>query len=615
MNTTTGITANSIPVAEIMDPERISISPVVSVAMVTYNHERWIAESIEGVLMQKTDFPIELVIAEDCSTDTTRSIVLAYQRQHPNVIRLLLPERNLGVQDNLQYLLAQCRGTYIAFCEGDDYWTDPAKLRKQVNLLNQNPECNLCVARCNMLIESDSRESRLLTRSEFGPTRKLSFEEVCLAYYHTSTYVFLKSSLTKALQWWPDMPCFDAVYLMVLTGDSRSILLDDVVSVYRITGKGMFSQLSKDQIVFKNIKIAESCYKYFPKRWKLHLGKAMSSMYWTACCIDFRQRQYSLLLSHFLRLLPLVAKHRILSSSGRSGLLKWLWLRLTGSFKLRMRDKSAPSDLAWALRYAGLGFKPQYKIRLLMFGFLARGRRRPARLLRRWRETHRPVMCVFPKRVAGRGVWASPFELGHRIIFEEIFFNNAYPLEKVPFTPDRILDCGAHIGLFSILALQRFPGTRLTAFEPNPENFVFLKRQFSIESDVPDLRSEAVSNRAGIARFSGYSGCDGRLEGTGTDDRSYEVQVLDLPAFVFQDASSRLLLKVDIEGEELNLFPSLIPMLPPTCAMFFETHFGEERWEIAKNLLEYAGFQVEKLNSRDGCADGFALRTANCSTT
>ena len=116
----------------------------VSVPMITYNHERFIAQAIEGVLMQQTDFGVELVIGEDCSTDGTRAIVRHYGERYPERIRLLLPERNRGGLANAVATFNACRGQYIAPCEGDDYWTDPLKLQKQVGFLEAHPDYVLC---------------------------------------------------------------------------------------------------------------------------------------------------------------------------------------------------------------------------------------------------------------------------------------------------------------------------------------------------------------------------------------------------------------------------------------------------------------------------------------
>jgi len=122
----------------------VNKTTVVSVCMITYNHENFIREAIEGVLMQQTDFQLELVIGEDCSSDLTREICEEYARQYPEKIRLLPSEKNLGMMPNFIRTLEACTGKYIALCEGDDYWTDPFKLQKQVEVLGQHHEYSMC---------------------------------------------------------------------------------------------------------------------------------------------------------------------------------------------------------------------------------------------------------------------------------------------------------------------------------------------------------------------------------------------------------------------------------------------------------------------------------------
>lgn len=119
-------------------------TPLVSVRMSTYNHEKFIAQAIEGVLMQKTNFPFELIIGEDCSTDRTREIVVDYANRYPDIIKPILHEKNVGSKLNGRACKAACRGKYIAICEGDDYWIDLLKLQKQVDFMENHPECSLC---------------------------------------------------------------------------------------------------------------------------------------------------------------------------------------------------------------------------------------------------------------------------------------------------------------------------------------------------------------------------------------------------------------------------------------------------------------------------------------
>ena len=117
--------------------------PLVSVKMITYNHAPFITEAIEGVLQQETTFPFELVIGEDCSTDGTREIVFDYQKKHPDIIRVIISDKNVGMKKNNLRTLKAGRGKYIAFCEGDDYWHHPGKLQKQVDYMESHSECGL----------------------------------------------------------------------------------------------------------------------------------------------------------------------------------------------------------------------------------------------------------------------------------------------------------------------------------------------------------------------------------------------------------------------------------------------------------------------------------------
>lgn len=112
----------------------------VSVLMLTYNHEKYIAQAIEGVMMQKVDFYFELIIGDDCSTDKTTKIIQEYKNKFPDIIKPILRTENIGAGNNYVDINKKAKGKYIAHCEGDDYWTDPNKLQKQVDFLEANPD-------------------------------------------------------------------------------------------------------------------------------------------------------------------------------------------------------------------------------------------------------------------------------------------------------------------------------------------------------------------------------------------------------------------------------------------------------------------------------------------
>jgi len=120
------------PHTEVVDPDRLVRDPLVSVVMITYNHEPYIGQAIEGVVSQEADFPIELIIGEDCSTDRTREIALEFQRRYPEMIRILFSEKNIGMHKNFRRTALAARGKYMAFCEGDDWWHRKDKLQIQI---------------------------------------------------------------------------------------------------------------------------------------------------------------------------------------------------------------------------------------------------------------------------------------------------------------------------------------------------------------------------------------------------------------------------------------------------------------------------------------------------
>ena len=152
-----------IPCIETSDTERLCKNPVVSVHMITYNHEPYIRQAIEGVMMQKTDFEYELIIGEDGSQDKTREICFEYQKKYPDKIRVLWWHENVRKYGgNSRRVRARCRGEFIAFCEGDDYWIDPLKLQKQVDVMRKHPNVGLCFCRAVLLnVESGNMQETL----------------------------------------------------------------------------------------------------------------------------------------------------------------------------------------------------------------------------------------------------------------------------------------------------------------------------------------------------------------------------------------------------------------------------------------------------------------------
>jgi glycosyltransferase involved in cell wall biosynthesis len=178
--------------------------PLVSVKMITYNHAPYIAQAIEGVLQQKTNFPFELVIGEDCSTDGTREIVFKYPKKYPNIIRVITSDANVGMKKNSYRTTKACRGKYVAFCEGDDYWHHVDKLQKQFDYMESHPGCGLVSADCDIYYNGSNKFKRSFNYNRgFQSPANFSIEQVLFqegAWIWTCTVMIRRNLYEQVIQ-------------------------------------------------------------------------------------------------------------------------------------------------------------------------------------------------------------------------------------------------------------------------------------------------------------------------------------------------------------------------------------------------------------------------------
>lgn len=138
----------------------MSLNTIVSIICCTYNHDKYIRQSLEGFVKQKTSFNFEVLIHDDASTDSTAQIIKEFENKYPNIIKPIYQKENQyskGVDILQTYLYPQAKGKYIAFCEGDDYWTDPLKLQKQVDILEKNSNIGLCYTKIRKYIQENKK--------------------------------------------------------------------------------------------------------------------------------------------------------------------------------------------------------------------------------------------------------------------------------------------------------------------------------------------------------------------------------------------------------------------------------------------------------------------------
>ena len=235
---------------------------LVSVVMITYGHEKYIRQAIEGVLMQQGDFDLELVIANDCSPDNTDAVVQDVLSHHSNAhwIRYVRHEKNIGMMPNFIFALQQAKGNYIALCDGDDYWTDPYKLQKQVDFLETNPDYVLCFHKVKILKPKGELVEDFITKVPENYEAQETFTRLG-NYIHTPSVVY-RNILRKFPEEFEMSPIGDYFLYMMLAEHGKLKYMDEEMAVYRF-GVGVHSTHTEIKMAKANFKLFTLLLSYF----------------------------------------------------------------------------------------------------------------------------------------------------------------------------------------------------------------------------------------------------------------------------------------------------------------------------------------------------------------
>jgi len=217
----------------------------VSVLIMTYNHAPFIAQALDSALMQATNFPYEIIVSEDCSTDGTREIVQTYHNRFPEKIRLMLSERNIATNAIVVRGIEAARGQYVALLDGDDYWISAEKLQKQADFLDSHSHCAMCFHNATVIHEDSSEEARLWT-PEHQP-ELTSLEDIWMGNYIATCSTMFRKGLFERFPAWYDsfFPITDWP-LHILNAEHGQIgYLNTVMGVYRYHSGGCYSRLTE----------------------------------------------------------------------------------------------------------------------------------------------------------------------------------------------------------------------------------------------------------------------------------------------------------------------------------------------------------------------------------
>ena len=258
--------------------------PKLSVILITYNHEKYIEKALDSVLSQVTDFPFEIVIGDDCSPDDTKNIIREYRDKYPDIIRIVHREKNTGRPTlNVYETTMKCRGDYLAYLEGDDYWTDSDKLQKQMDFLNEHPEYIACTHSHKMIDDNgnDITDPEILKISDMykwsGEFTMDDFEKSgCWPGHYASVVsknIYKNKKHDYTILYKSHDFVDDGQILLFLLMEGKIYRLDDEMSVWRYVkkagGNSWTSRSMKRNIQKEDILMSMELMKWLEKEYSL----------------------------------------------------------------------------------------------------------------------------------------------------------------------------------------------------------------------------------------------------------------------------------------------------------------------------------------------------------
>lgn len=250
----------AIPAKECSSAMILAQTPCVSVLMMTRNHAVFLKDAVDSVARQICDFPIELIIGEDCSDDETLNVAFQLQATYPRLIRVIYAEQNVGITANFLRLLAHSKGQYIAFLEGDDFWVCDTKLQRQVDLMELHQEYSWC-------------GGKTINRLNWLPVQpSYALEDVLRRYFvHTSTVLFRRSCLDRYPSF-PDRVCWESMLLGYLTGLGVAGFIDETFSYYRRHAGGLWHNAARMPRIGMGRDCIDALNSFYDGRYALELA-------------------------------------------------------------------------------------------------------------------------------------------------------------------------------------------------------------------------------------------------------------------------------------------------------------------------------------------------------
>lgn len=222
---------------------------LLSVCLITYNHAKYIKDALDGVLMQKVSFPWEIIISDDCSTDGTQEILMEYKSKYPLLISLKLQNKNVGPAKTWIDLITAPTSKYIAYSDGDDFWTDPLKLQKQVDFMESNPDYSLCFHNVQIKHEGVKVKDYLFCDPSEKETHDIK-DAISRHGIPTVSMLFRKELLVLP-DWFIHVYNGDYALHLIMAYKGKIKYFNDVMAVYRRNQGGLNAKGKNSEIWLK----------------------------------------------------------------------------------------------------------------------------------------------------------------------------------------------------------------------------------------------------------------------------------------------------------------------------------------------------------------------------
>jgi glycosyltransferase involved in cell wall biosynthesis len=315
-----------------MSVHEVQKSPLVSIVIPTYNHVVYITKCLDGILMQKVNFLIEILIGEDASTDGTREICIEYKNKYHDKITLFLNDRKNVIyikgrptgKWNFNNLIKNSNGKYIAICEGDDYWTDPLKLQKQVDFLEAHPDFVMCFHNAQIIYDDKNKPPKIYLKDMKQDI--FTIEDVCRKEFIPTASSVFRNVIRKFPDWFYKCRYGDWPLFLIIAEHGKIKYINEVMSVYFVHPRGVWSKLNSLEAHLQKKDLLLTLNKAFKNKYRKYFFEGLVPEYISLCKL-YRFENIFMAYIYAIKLLLILRynKTRITKTGILKGLFTGKW--------------------------------------------------------------------------------------------------------------------------------------------------------------------------------------------------------------------------------------------------------------------------------------------------